>query len=398
MAPPFHTDHVGSLIRPQRLLDARAEAAKDPSSSEARSRVKTEEENAIKEVVSTQISKGVVPITSGEFERDIFYGGIFEKLSGFESTFKDWSQHRPGLPTATRLQQFGLKGREAPVATAKVGHEKGVYLDDWLFLRSLLPEDKWSQAKMTIPSPVWIYVQLRDGEEYTTGVYESDAAFLADVSAAFRKEILVLYEHGLRFVQVDDPNLTYFCDVSFIEASENENTDLNTVLQQCIKAHNDMIRDLPEDLHIGIHLCRGNMTQGQYFASGGYERIAAELFNSLNYRLFYLEFDSPRAGDFTPLRRLPVGKAVVLGIATTKHAELEDEDELRDRVHRAADVIAEGQARGREDVLSDTLAVSPQCGFASSSGNKGVGFAVETQWQKLELLKNLASRIWPSAR
>lgn len=201
-----------------------------------------------------------------------------------------------------------------------------------------------------------------------------------------------------RFIQIDDPNLTFFCDPDFVKQQQSEGLDLDALLDLHIKSHNDVLVDLPPDLNVGIHLCRGNFPNGIFLGTGSYDRIATKLFRDLNHKLIYLEYDSDRAGDFTPLKALPKNKAVVLGIVTTKHADLEKLDALKARVFQAADIIAHGQGVSREDALKNNLAVSPQCGFASASDGKGSGMSEEIQWQKLELLKELAEDIWGTVR
>lgn len=198
-----------------------------------------------------------------------------------------------------------------------------------------------------------------------------------------------------RLVQIDDPNLTFFCDPEWIDIQTKEGVDLEALLDLNIKSHNDVLTDLPQDLKVGIHLCRGNFPNGIFLGTGAYDRIAAKLFRDLNYKLIYLEYDSDRAGDFTPLQHLPVDKAVVLGVVTTKNAKLEKLEDLKARVYNAADIIAKGQGRSRDEALRDNLAVSPQCGFASAADGSGIGMSEEIQWQKLELLKRLAEEIWP---
>jgi methionine synthase II (cobalamin-independent) len=389
MAPPFRADHVGSLIRPQALLAARAGkwGKKDEQVTE-------ETQKAIAWVVEEQTKRGIRHITSGEYERDIFFGGFFSNLPGFRMEVKDASQWRSGLPTMRQSVKEEFSTYPVPIATTKVTYDRSVYLDDWLQLRSMLPEQRWHEAKMTLPSPCTHHLQLNDGEAYHKGVYDSEQTFLADVSAALRNEILILYDHGLRMVQIDDPNLTFFCDEEWIKIQQAEGHDLERLFDMYIQAHNDVLVDLPKDLTVGVHLCRGNFPQGVHVATGSYSRIASKLLRNLNYHQFYLEFDSPRAGDFQPLESLPVNKAVVLGIVTTKFAELEDESQLKDRVYQAADAIAKGQNRSREDVLRDNLAVSPQCGFASVAHGSGVGFTIDTMWKKLELVKKIADNIW----
>lgn len=198
-----------------------------------------------------------------------------------------------------------------------------------------------------------------------------------------------------RVVQIDDPNLTFFCDPKFIEAQTKESVDLDALLDLYIKSHNDVLVDLPSDLRVGVHLCRGNFPQGVFLGTGTYNKIAAKMFNDLKYDLFYLEYDDiDRIGDFSALRHLPADKAVVLGIVTTKNAELESLDALRNRVFEAADEIAKGQGTSREDALKDCLAVSPQCGFASAAEGFGINMTEDIQWKKLELLRDLAKDIW----
>lgn len=266
---------------------------------------------------------------------------------------------------------------------------------DWKFLKGCVPEDRVREMKMTLPAPMTFHLQWRDGKAYAEGVYGSDAELLNDLAVATRSEIMALYGEGLRVTQIDDPNMSFFCDPEFVEALKKAGTDPEALLDSYVKVHNDVLAGLPDDLHIGVHLCRGNYPQAEFVASGGYERIAAKLLKELNYKHYYLEFDSDRAGDFQPLRVLPKEKSVILGVVTTKYAELEDLDILKVKVFQAADIIAQGQGRTREEILRDNLAVSPQCGFASVNFGKGKGFEEETQWRKLELVKRLAEEIWP---
>lgn len=419
MAPPFRAEQVGSLLRPQSLVEARkisnlprdrlreglaadedasaGDKATGPSGEvDPMQALKEEQEKAIKDVVAEQLERGILPVVTGEYERAIFYGNFFESLSGFTLRYTPMSDFKVDFPTNRPLIEWGLPGREAGFPTAnKVTLEKSAYLDDWLYFRSLLPKEKWGHAKMTVPPPGWWHIQLK--EPFDKTLFDSDEALLKDLSAALRKEILTLYEHGLRVVQVDDPNLSFFCDEQWIATCKKEGVDLERLLELYIKSHNDAVGNLPSDLYLGVHLCRGNFPNGVGLASGSYERIAKKLFQETPYKLFYLEFDSPRAGDFTPLKYLPEDKAVVLGVVTSKYAELEDLEELKKRVYQAADVVAEGQGnnRTREDALRDNLAVSPQCGFASDHSEGGVGMTRERMWEKLDLVKRLSEAIWP---
>ena len=419
MAPPFRADQVGSLLRPKSLVEARkksslpwnrlragptAQQEKDDTnvtnkSANGRDPMQTlrhEQERAIREVVADQLSRGILPVTTGEYERGIFYGNFFESLSGFEVRYTPMADFKTDFPTNRPLMKWGVPGRDAGFPTSsKVEWKKSAYLDDWLFLRSLLPEERWKDAKMTVPPPGWWHIQLK--EPFGKNLYADDESLLRDLSAALRKEIITLYEHGLRVVQVDDPNLSYFCDEEWLATCAKENVDLDRLLELYIQSHNDAIKDLPPDLTVGIHICRGNFPNGVGLASGSYERIARKLFHETAYKLFYLEFDSPRAGDFAPLAQLPVEKAVVLGVVTTKSSEMEDIEELKRKVYQAADVIAKGQGGGRtrDNALRDNLAASPQCGFSSDHSEGGVGMTRERMWEKLGVVKRLAEEVWP---
>ena len=421
MAPIFRADHVGSLLRPKGLVEARKNAIPHktrlreeliqdqqtsddvtstnratPPDEDPMARLKTEQDAAIKDVVSEQLTRHVLPITTGEYERAIFYGNFFEALSGFEMRYTEMSGFKTDFPTNRPLIKWGVPGREAGYPTSShVKWVKSAYLDDWLYLRSLLPKEKWPLAKMTVPTPSWYHVQLK--EPFDKTLYADDASLLSDIAAALRQEILTLYDQGLRNVQVDDPNLSFFCDEVWVDTCAKEGVDLDHLLELYIKAHNDAVAGLPADLNVGVHICRGNLPKGVGVASGGYEHIARKIFTGTHYRAFYLEFDSPRAGDFSPLKHLPIDKAVVLGVVTTKAAEMEELDDLKARVYQAAEVIARGQGEGRtkEDALRDNLAVSPQCGFASMHEEGGVGMTMERMFEKLNLVRRLSEEIWP---
>jgi methionine synthase II (cobalamin-independent) len=428
MAPPFRMDQVGSLLRPKALIEARkntefvtelhrlgpqdssdnaapAKGLSDKqstlpssnSSEDALANLKKEQDAAIRDVVAEQLQRHILPITTGEYERAIFFGNFFESLSGFELRYTPLEAFKKGFPTNRPLIEWGVPGRAAgfPTASKVSPGPKSAYLDDWLFLRSLLPKEKWSDAKITLPPPGWWHIQLR--EPFDRKLYSTDEALLADLAAALRHEIMTLYDAGLRHVQIDDPNLSFFCDEVWIATCKEEGVDLDRLLQLYIDSHTAAVADLPAELRIGVHICRGNFPNGVGLASGSYARIARRLFTETPYQTFYLEFDSPRAGDFSPLAHLPQDKAVVLGVVTTKSAEMEDLNALKERVYQAADIVAKGQGGGRtrEDALRDNLAVSPQCGFASDHSEGGTGMDRQRMFDKLDLVRRLALEIWP---
>lgn len=399
MAPPFRAEQIGSLLRPADLLAARtASDLKASYTPELPENVKKLTRDAIASAIKQQISLSIRPLTSGEYERQIFYGGFFEKLQGFEvfPALPIPEGFRTDFPTIVTLQSKGIKTRPAVVATGKIKHVKSAYLEEWEVLKSLVPEAQWKECKITMPSPTWQHMQLAKGTAYSS-VYSSDKEYFKDLAAAFKSEFLALYSAGLRSIQIDDPNLTFFLTSGFLAGCVKDGVDPNELLDLYIWAHNACLEGLPEDLHVGVHLCRGNMASSTHVAVGSYEMIAKRIFTGLNYHTFYLEYDSDRSGDFEPLRHLPTGKNVVLGVVSTKTPELEDLDELVERVHAAGDVIAKGQERSRKGVLNDSLGVSPQCGFASMSEGGGVGMTEERMWEKLVLVRDLARRIWDDA-
>ncbi|CZR54756.1 related to methionine synthase II (cobalamin-independent) [Phialocephala subalpina] len=397
MAPPFRAEQIGSLLRPAELLAARASS--DVSKSYVPvlpEEVKRVTREAITSAVKKQESLSIQPLTSGEYERHIFYGGFFENLQGMKilPELPIPKGFRANLPSVATLQKQGVKTRPGVVATGKIQHVKCVYGEEWEVLRSLMKEEQWRECKLTMPSPTWQHMQLAKGTAYSSAAYTSDETYFEDLAAAYRAEFLSLYNSGLRSIQIDDPNLTFFLDQSFIDGCKQDGIDADSLLSLYISAHNSILASKPENLHVGIHLCRGNMKDSTHVASGSYEGIAKRLFTELEYHTFYLEYDSSRAGDFSPLRHLPIGKNVVIGIVSTKDPALEDINELEKRVWEAADVIAQGQGRSRETVVKEVLGVSPQCGFASMSAGGGVGMTEERMWEKLVLVRDLARKIW----
>jgi methionine synthase II (cobalamin-independent) len=394
--PQFRAEQIGSLLRPQDLLSARTAEQLFFYSSNLSKDVKGKTEDAISAVVKKQQEAGIAPLTDGEFRRFAYCDGFFERLGGFKS-YEDLpvpEAFRTNYPPSVMLLQFGVKTRAAAVAEGKVEYKDSVYLEEWEYLRSLLPKSKWKNCKITMPSVSHQHNGLRPGRAYSKEAYSSDKDYFADLAAAYRQEIKVLYEAGLRNIQFDDPQLTFFVVESFREGIVADGGDPDELLDLYIWATNEVLRGKPEDLHVGVHLCRGNFPGSVHVAEGSYEWLAQRLFSKMNYDSFCLEFDGPRSGDFSPLRHLPVGKKVVLGLVSTKSPDLEDVEVMEKKVYEAADVIAQGQGRTREDVLADTLSVSTQCGFSSVSVGGGVGMTEDRMWEKLSLVKQIASRVW----
>jgi methionine synthase II (cobalamin-independent) len=237
-------------------------------------------------------------------------------------------------------------------------------------------------------------MQMVVGTAYSASAYSSDEEYFQDLAAAYAAEWQILYDAGLRSIQIDDPCLLFFVSEEFRSGCLTDGVDPDALLDQYIWAHNLCLAGKPKDLHVGIHLCRGNMAGSTHIMSGSYEHIAERIFSRLNYDTYYLEYDTERAGDFQPLRHLPIGKNVVLGVVSTKKPDLEDIEEMVARVYAAAEIIARGQNRTVADVLHTSLGVSPQCGFTSMSQGGGEGMSMDLMWKKLVLVKELAHRIW----
>ncbi|KAJ7258411.1 methionine synthase, vitamin-B12 independent [Mycena haematopus] len=398
MAPSFRADQVGSLLRPAALLEAR-KAQNVYLDTALSSEIADATKAAIADVVQKQLELSIRPITSGEYERTMFYSGFFEKLDGMTLTkgLPLPDGFRTGFPTSYALLKLGRTVREAIIATGPIRRTAPVYLEAWEMLKAVTPPEHWGECKMALPSIAFEHIQLAPGTAWAPGVYADDRAYFTDLAVAYRAELKELYNAGLRHVQIDDPNLSFFIADSFQGGCRTDGVNIDELFDLYMWAHNEMLRDRPVGMRIGMHICRGNMPAFHDIVKGSYESIAEKVFTKLDYDQFYLEYEDERSGPFAPLRFLPEGKSVVLGVVSTKTGELEDIDVLQARVREAAEVIAKGQGRSAEEVLKDTLAVSPQCGFASINVNVGKGVTEETMWAKLILLRDLARRLWKDA-
>jgi len=399
MAPPFRAEQIGSLIRPTALLETQNTASRTQrrnfqTAYEDGSAEKEIEKKAIANVVDLQLSKNIVPIMNGEYPRHVFYDGFYEKLPSFHvADIPIRDGYRTGFPTATKLLELGMTTNGVMVCKAKIESKGVAYLGEWRVLRALLPREDWRLAKLTVPSPTWQHIQLRDGWAYSKNVYATDKEYFTDLTKAYRDELKALYDEGCRHVQVDDPNLVFFAIPAFQDGLKTDGVDWRELMDLYIWVHNECIKDRPKDLHVGIHICRGNFPNSNFLVSGGYDPIAKKMFNDLNYDTFYLEYDTERAGSFEPLKFLPKGKNVILGLISTKSAEIEDFETMKAKVYEAARIISKAQSISLQEAL-DCLGVSPQCGFSSSTIGWGKGMTDAIMWQKLELVRDLAKDIW----
>ncbi len=359
--PPFRADHVGSLLRPASLLGLRTRVRSGEASPEE---LRAAEDEAIREAVAFQESLGLESVTDGEFRRESFHGAFIDKIEGAE--FRPHGAVAAGTGKTPFVAVVSSKIRRPP---------EGIEVENFRFLASVVSRT----AKQTIPSPTMMH--FRGGREVIDGrAYPQMDEFFADVARIYREEVQGLAAAGCRYLQLDDTNLAYLCDERMRSAAHARGEDVERLPETYVGLINDSLRGRPSDLAVTVHLCRGN-ARSQWFASGGYEPVADVVFNTLEVDGFFLEYDDERSGDFTPLRFVPPGKKVVLGLITSKRGELEDADAVLRRVDEAA-----------WHVPLEQLCLSPQCGFASAAD--GNLLSADDQRRKLELVVELAERIW----
>jgi 5-methyltetrahydropteroyltriglutamate--homocysteine methyltransferase len=363
--PPFRADHVGSLIRPKALMDAHAAQleGKFPTAE-----LRGLEDRAIREAVAMQERVGLRAVTDGELRRNNWRDRFFERVDGFSKErvpssfiFTEYSgEQRRGMPIPTVVDR--LKRRESMTA------------DDFAFLKPLTTRT----AKATLPSPSANH--FFSGDKSLAGSpYRDRRAFFADVGVIYREEIADLAAKGCTYLQIDEVPIAVLCDPRNQEIVRARGEKADELIDDYIAAINDAVRGRPQSMTVCVHLCRGNGGHGQ--ASGGYDPVAERLFRALDVDGFFLEYDTERAGGFEPLRVVPKGKKVVLGILSTKLPELESPDDVKRKVDAAARYIDLGQ-----------LCLSPQCGFASSFQTDR--FTLDDQERKLAHLVHLARDIW----
>ncbi|KAF2628456.1 5-methyltetrahydropteroyltriglutamate-homocysteine methyltransferase [Macroventuria anomochaeta] len=390
-SPPFRAEHLGSLKRPQSLLDARYKDHK----SEAE--LAPLEDRAIQDIVKTQLDLGFYGISDGEYRRHMFWGTFWPSLEGMkEIQNPPLDTFRTYVPDIAAFLESGHQPGESVYCIDKIKHTgESTYVSQVEYLKTLLPKGRWGDIKLTLAAPNWYHLRYVDGKAYPKDVYANDKGYFADVAKAYQVELDILYKAGLRNVQFDDPNLAYFCSEKMLIGWKEDtyNTiSADDVFDLYIQLYNSCISQAPPDMHIGVHLCRGNFVNSRHFSEGGYDRIATKLFQHLNVHTYYLEYDTPRAGGFEPLAHLPKNKNVILGVVTSKFPELEDKEELKRRIYAAADVMAKGHGETREEALN-RCGISPQCGFASHA--EGNLIDIEGMKRKLRLVREVANEVWP---
>ncbi|KAI1408685.1 UROD/MetE-like protein [Hypoxylon sp. FL1857] len=399
MAPPFRAEHLGSLLRPNELLEVRA-AIRDKGISAEDAGLPAIEKKAVGEVVKLQQDLGFKAVNSGEYNRTRFWGLLWDEIEGTirlqDAEASMFRLYHPDVVSLIEKDRKVFPG-ESVIAGSKLSHNpsKSVSnLNELRLVQEFVPKSEWGNIKLTMIAPSWFHMRYKQGRAYTKEAYNNDADYFADVAKVYKAELEMLYEAGLRNVQFDDPGMAYFCSQDFRKGWEEDKDNIGTwedLLDAYIKLYNDSISGLPADLHTGIHLCRGNFIGGRHFAEGAYDIIAKKLFEELNVNTFYLEYDTERAGGFEPLRYLPKNKYVVVGVISTKLPQLEDKETTKERIYRAADFVAEGRGQTREEALK-SICISPQCGF--STHETGYPLTVDDEKKKLSLVRQIADEIW----
>ncbi len=361
-AVPYRADHVGSLLRPSALSAARA--AFKAGEMDAK-RLAQAEDLAVREAVRRQEDLGLQSITDGEFRRDWWHLDFLAQLDGV--TLKA----NPG-------PKFKIEGQSEqppiPTVTGRVVCSRPIMAQDFAYLKSVTR----GTAKMTIPSPAMLH--LRAGRAgISQQIYPDMAQFWSDVGAAYRVAIGHLYAAGCRYLQLDDVSFAYLCDPRIQATSRTNGDDPDLLPRTYAEAINAALLGKPADLCVTIHTCRGNF-KSAWVAEGGYDPVVEAMF-STNVDGYFMEFDSERAGGFEPLKALPRGKRVVLGLLTTKLGDLESKDTLKRRIAEAAKFVP----------LED-LCLSPQCGFSST--HHGNALSHDDQWRKLERVVEVAREVW----
>jgi 5-methyltetrahydropteroyltriglutamate--homocysteine methyltransferase len=365
--PPFRADHVGSLLRPSKLLTARADHAAGRTTAE---QLKAAEDEAIAEVVAMQRDAGLQSATDGEFRRaswhmDFIYqiGGVSKAPGNLAVKFHNPAGDIEFTPAALHIG-------------SKIRMDKTIFADDFRYLQSLAGG---LTPKLTIPSPNMVH--YRGGPAaIDPSVYPGIEEFWRDLSAAYADEVRRLADLGCTYLQFDDTSLAYLNDPVQRGEIAARGEDAEHLHLRYIRQVNDALAGKPEGMSVTTHMCRGNF-RSSWAASGGYDFVAEALFTQLNVDGFFLEYDDERSGGFAPLRFVPPGKMVVLGLVTTKRGELEDADTLKRRIEEAARYVPLEQ-----------LCLSPQCGFSSTV--EGNTLTYQEQVAKLELIVKVARDVW----
>lgn len=366
---PFRANHVGSLLRPPELRQAREKREKGEMPAVALREV---EDRCIRDAVQMQEDIGMQGITDGEFRRTLWHADFLSQIEGVkvvQGLLPESARHfqNPDADVQRSPTQF--------VVTGKLRHTHGIEVDNFKFLAGVTRQT----AKQCIPSPSLVHFRTgRSGVDRSA--YPDMADLFADLARVYREEIAQLAAAGCSYLEIDNVNFAYLCDAKMREGAKKIGEDPDKLPSLYADLINQCIKDRPANMFVCVHLCRGNF-QSAWVAEGGYDPVAEVLFNALEVDGYFLEFDTPRAGNFAPLRYMPKDKKLILGLVTSKTAALENADDLKRRIDEASKVVPLAQ-----------LGISPQCGFSSTVlGNK---LTIADQIAKLKLVVQVARDIW----
>ena len=365
---PFRLDHVGSFLRPERLKEARAKFNDGEITAEELERVENEEIIAL---IEKEKELGLKSVTDGEFRRAFWHLDFLENLDGVELVEVDHF--------SVQFKDKDVKPKTLRIVGKVDFSEDHPFVKHFKFLKEHAGD---TPVKLTIPSPSMLHLitQVREKNYVPIERYkDNEALFYDDVVEAYRKALQCFYDLGCRNIQLDDTSWGEFCALDKREAYEARGFDLEKIARDYVDVLNRVIEWKPEDLVVNMHICRGNF-RSTWFSSGGYEPVAKTLFGHCRVDGFFLEYDSDRAGDFTPLRYIKDQK-VVLGLITSKSGDLEDKDEVIARIKEASQYVPLEQ-----------LCLSPQCGFSSTE--EGNILTIEAQWDKLKLIDEIVREVW----
>ena len=365
---PFRLDHVGSFLRPERLKEARAKFNAGEINAEELERVENEEIIAL---IEKEKELGLKSVTDGEFRRAFWHLDFLENLEGIELVEVDHF--------SVQFKDKDVKPKTLRIVGKVDFSENHPFVKHFKFLKEHAGD---TPVKLTIPSPSMLHLitQVREKNYVPIERYkDNEALFYDDVVAAYRKALQCFYDLGCRNIQLDDTSWGEFCALDKREAYEARGFDLEQIARDYVDVLNRVIEWKPEDLVVNMHICRGNF-RSTWFSSGGYEPVAKTLFGHCRVDGFFLEYDSDRAGDFTPLRYIKDQK-VVLGLITSKSGDLEDKGEVIARIKEASQYVPLEQ-----------LCLSPQCGFSSTE--EGNILTIEAQWDKLKLIDEIVREVW----
>ena len=361
--PPFRADHVGSLLRPAPLKEARAKRERGEITADA---LKTVEDREIATIIRRQEDIGLMAVTDGEFRRAFWNYDFLGELDGVEAYLGE--------------RKIKFQGPNPKPMMLRVTGNLGTFSSHPMLEHFKFVKDRARVTpKMTIPSPSSLH--FRYGRDAIPGaIYPDMDDFYRDLGQTYRKAVRAFADQGCRYLQLDEVNFAYLCDPKLRAQVSDRGEDPDQLPAAYARLINAAISDIPPDVTIAMHLCRGNF-QSTFVASGGYEPVAEVLFNTINVHGYFMEYDSDRAGGFEPLRFVPKGKTVVLGLVTTKSGRLESKDHIKRRIDQAAKFVP-----------LDQLCLSPQCGFASTE--EGNILAEDEQWAKLKMIVEIAEEVW----